>query len=121
MVEIRELRPHEYDFLREKLVEAVYVPSDKEPPPYSIFNEPQLAKYVENFGRPGDAAFVLVDNRELVGAVWARLFDLNEAGYGFVDEKTPELSIAIRAEYRNKGYGTSMLKKLFERLRLTGC
>jgi ribosomal protein S18 acetylase RimI-like enzyme len=120
MTEIREIKPNEYDFLREMLYEAIYFPVGTEKLPASIVNEPWLSKYVENFGQKGDFAFVLVEKNELVGAVWSRLFTEDKAGYGFIDEKTPEFSIAINERFRNQGFGVLMIEKLFEKLKSEG-
>lgn len=118
MIEIREIKPDEYEFLREMLYEAIYFPFEKLPK--SIVNEPHLSKYVDNFGRHGDFAFVLVDEKRLVGAAWARLFFESEKSYGFVDEKTPEFSIAIEEAYRNRGFGSRMMGELFRKLKSEG-
>lgn len=120
MIEIREIKPSEYEFLREMLYEAIYVPTGSEKPPESIVNTPQFLKYCENFGQKGDFSFVLTDENVLVGAVWTRTFSEEEAGYGFVDEETPELSIAIKEKYRDHGFGGLMIEKLFDRLRSAG-
>jgi ribosomal protein S18 acetylase RimI-like enzyme len=120
MIEIREIKPNEYDFLREMLFEAIYFPVGTEKLPTSIVDESWLSKYVENFGRKGDFAFVLVDKTELVGAVWSRLFTEDKAGYGFVDAQTPEFSIAIKKQYRNQGFGNLLMQKLFAKLNSEG-
>ena len=39
------------------------------------------------------------------------------AGYGFINAETPELSIAIDENHRNKGIGTRLLSAIFEALR----
>ena len=117
MSEIREIRSEEYDFLREMLYEAIYVPVGREKPPKSIVNSSLFLKYVDNFGRSGDFAFVLIDRSELVGAVWSRIFGKNEHGYGFIDTQTPELSIAITEKFRNQGFGGLMIEKLFVKLK----
>lgn len=114
MIEIREIKPFEYEFLREMLYEAIYVSVESEKPPESIISSPQFLKYCDNFGRKGDFGYVLTDENILVGATWMRLFSETEAGYGFVDEETPELSIAIREKYRNRGFGGLMIQKLFK-------
>lgn len=120
MTEIREIRSTEYDFLREMLYEALFFPDEREKPPTSVVCEPHLSKYVENFGRRGDSAFVLVDESTPVGAVWTRLFTENDPGYGFIDGQTPELSIALRADFRNRGFGGLLLEKMLEALKING-
>jgi ribosomal protein S18 acetylase RimI-like enzyme len=120
MVEIRELKSGEYEFLREMLYEAIYFADENQRLPKSIVFEPQLSKYIDNFGQKGDFAFVIVVENELVGAIWARLFPECIRGYGFFDEATPELSMAVKENYRNRGFGTRLLKKLLEALKING-
>jgi hypothetical protein len=51
-------------------------------------------RYLDGWGRPGDVAFVALDNGHRVGAGWYRLFDEDSPGYGFLDDQTPEVTIA---------------------------
>lgn len=120
MVEIREIKPVEYEFLREMLYEAIYFADENQRLPKSIVFEPQLSKYIDNFGQKGDLAFVIIVENQLVGAIWTRLFPESNGGYGFFDEETPELSMAIKENYRNRGFGTRLLKKLLEALKING-
>ena len=53
------------------------------------------ARYVKGWGRPGDTALIAVDDAFPVAAAWYRLFRRDQPGYGFVDEETPELAIAV--------------------------
>lgn len=119
-VEIREIKKDEHEFLREMLYEAIYFSDENQKSPKSIVYEPHLSKYVDNFGRRGDVAFVLIVEDKLVGAIWARLFSATDKSYGFVDEKTPEFSMAIKKAYRNKSFGKQLMAKLFEKLKTDG-
>jgi ribosomal protein S18 acetylase RimI-like enzyme len=38
------------------------------------------------------------------------VFTADQPGYGFVDEKTPELSIAVVPRHRRKGIGEAVLR-----------
>ena len=73
-------------------------------PSRDILRTPDLAKYVQGWGHTGDTGFIAIgaDNQEPIGAAWYRLFQEDDKGYGYVDDKTPELAIAVLPEYRNK-------------------
>ncbi len=92
---------------------ALHVPEGAVPFPKSIIEEPHLAKYIANWGRPDDIALVAEQNGQLIGAVWCRLLKAAEKGYGYVDDQTPELSLAIDANFRNQGLGTQLMEKAF--------
>jgi len=44
----------------------------------------------------------------------------DKKGYGFVDESTPELSMAIEPTFRGKGHGRVLVEKLINKLRDQG-
>jgi GNAT superfamily N-acetyltransferase len=71
-----------------------------------------LARYVENWGRPGDLVVIAHETGNRVGAAWLRQFKASEPAYGFVDEQTPELSIAVVPSRRGHGLGQELLDGL---------
>ena len=71
-----------------------------------------VALYVKAWGRPGDTAVIAIDGGFPVGAAWYRLFGAERPGYGFVDERTPELAIAVVPSARGKGIGSALLDAL---------
>jgi ribosomal protein S18 acetylase RimI-like enzyme len=79
-----------------------------------------LTRYVENWGRPGDLALIAPETGNRVGAAWLRRFPAAEAGYGFLDEQTPELSIAVVPSRRRHGVGQELLDALLEKARAEG-
>jgi len=111
-------------FLAEMLYEAVYWRDDgaEERPSFDeTLARPELRRYVENWGRVGDAAIVALDRRdEPVGAAWYRLFDAADPGYGFVDAATPEISIALYPECRGQHVGALLLGALLQRAQSEG-
>ncbi len=78
-----------------------------------------VAKAYKNWGRDGDTALVVLNNKtkEIIGVAWVRLFKKSDPSYGFIDENTPDMAIAVKAQYRGKGIGTQLLKKLIQTLK----
>jgi ribosomal protein S18 acetylase RimI-like enzyme len=97
-------------FLWEMLYLALYVPVGQPPFPRKILQEPDIACYVQGWGRPGDWGLLACDGSTRVGAILLRQWSENEKGYGYVSPNIPELSIALLPEYQNKGLGTRMIK-----------
>jgi GNAT superfamily N-acetyltransferase len=78
------------------------------------------ARYVKGWGRPGDTVLIAVDDGFPVGAAWSRLFRRDAPGYGFVDEATPELAIAVREGFRGRGIGRALLLAIADAARERG-
>jgi len=79
-----------------------------------------LWRYVSGWGRRGDAAVIALEGGFPVGAAWFRLFAREEPGFGFVDEQTPEVSIAVVPSRRGRGIGSELLDALIEVAREQG-
>ena len=82
--------------------------------------EPPLTRYVNGWGRPGDRSLIVFDEFVPVGAAWYRLFTGEDAGFGFVDEQTPELAIAVVPSRRGGGLGGQLMDALLARAREQG-
>ena len=78
------------------------------------------SRYVEGWGRPGDRGLILIDESFPVGAAWYRLFTADRPGYGFLDEQTPELTIAVVPGRRGRGFGAELLSALLDHAREDG-
>jgi ribosomal protein S18 acetylase RimI-like enzyme len=102
--------------MRDMLRHAYYWRVDR----VSSTGEPPVQRYVERWGRPGDTALIAIQDFQRVGAAWFRLFKSENPGYGFVDEETPELSIAIVPSKRGGGLGSELLDALLDRARADG-
>ena len=77
-------------------------------------------RYVKNWGRRGDAGVIASAGPNAYGAAWYRLFPASAPGFGFVDEETPELTIAVVPSKRGSGLGSELLDALMERARADG-
>ena len=111
---IRTVQLQEVSFLWDMLFEAAAVSADmrtlgKE----KALSLPVNRKYVEGWGRPGDAGVIAVDQTERpLGAAWYRLYPDEAPGYGFVSSTIPELTIGVGADARGQGLGHALLQAL---------
>jgi len=110
---LRPVNKHDVRFLRDMLRHAYHwrLSEAAERPVY---------RYVRNWGRPGDAGVLALEGPHAYGAAWYRLFTADEPGFGFVDEKTPELTIAVVPSRRGKGAGRELLEALLQQARADG-
>jgi ribosomal-protein-alanine N-acetyltransferase len=113
---IRPAGPQDVPFLRDMLRHAYYWRVDR----VSESGEPPVQRYVERWGRPGDTALIAIQDFQPVGAAWYRLFKADTGGYGFIDEETPELSIAVVPSRRGSGLGSELLEALLARAKADG-
>jgi ribosomal protein S18 acetylase RimI-like enzyme len=113
---IRPAGSQDVPFLRDMLRHAYYWRVES----VTESGEPPVQRYVERWGRPGDTALIAIQDFQRVGAAWFRLFTDDNPGYGFVDEETPELSIAIVPSRRGTGLGSELLDALLDRARADG-
>jgi GNAT superfamily N-acetyltransferase len=121
MTEIRDLGDHEIGFLHEMLYAALAWRPDVELPPAEwVLAHPQVVVFHEGWGRQGDTGLVAVDAGQPVGLVWYRRFTEDAHGEGFVDERTPELAIAVVDGFRGRGIGRELMAAAHERARSDG-
>lgn len=113
-IHYRRLTPADEAFLWDMLYLAIHVPEGTPLPPREIIHSPDLARYVDSWGRPDDVGFMALDGEEPAGAVWLRLLTGENKGYGYVDDNTPELSIAVKPEYRGKGIGHQLMGRMLD-------
>jgi GNAT superfamily N-acetyltransferase len=120
-VNIRPATQADDEFLKTMLYEAArWNPDWPREPMEEVLDEPVLRRYHEGWGRPGDGGVIAELERMPVGAVWYRQFTDDEPGYGFVDEKTPELSVAVQPLHRRKGIGHALLHSAMVQAREEG-
>lgn len=112
---IRKLDSDDQSLLWEMLYQSLYVPPGAPAFDGKVLKQPAIANYVCEWGRDGDAGFVAVDQNEMpIGAVWARLMTGEHKGFGYVDDQTPELGLAVVPGWRNHGVGTSLMTRMID-------
>lgn len=107
-------------FLWEMLYEASHAADDGVASADRLRKIPELARYLEGWGRPGDAGVVgaAADGGEASGgAAWVRLFTAEAPAYGYVADDLPELAIGVAPGMRGAGLGTAILRQLIADIR----
>lgn len=109
----------EYEaFMWELLYKNIFEAREEKPAERGMEDLYELERYIKQWGsHPEDLGFVALDSRnQPVGAVWIRKLLTHEKGWGFIDEETPEMNIAIKHDHRNQGIGTALITELFDTL-----
>jgi ribosomal protein S18 acetylase RimI-like enzyme len=111
MTTIREGTSLDLPFLEEMLYEAFFWNSEVDRPPLvEARGRPEFLESLADWGRAGDVVLVAGHTGVAVGAAWFRLWTPEVHSYGFVDEKTPELGLAVVEGFRAHGVGRSLLR-----------
>lgn len=112
---IKPFEMKDLPFLWEMLYQSIHVPEGQEVPSLDILKEPAIEKYLNHWSKEHDQALIAVnENNHPIGSVWIRLLDQENAGYGFVDNNTPELGMAIESSYRGLGVGKDLLSRMMD-------
>ena len=107
-------------FLIAMLAEAASWEREPGDPPYplvDLLGVPEIADYIEGWGRPGDFGVVAEEAGAPVGACWGRRFTAEHPGYGFIAEDVPGLSIGVLPACRGRGTGRRLLTAVLDEAR----
>ena len=118
---IRPTTVDDVEFLQKMLYQAAtWNPDWPRERMEDVLADPMTMRYHEAWGRPGDGGVIAELDGVPVGAAWYRLFTEDAPGYGFVDEKIPELGLAVEPLHRRKGIGGTLLRALMVQAREEG-
>jgi ribosomal protein S18 acetylase RimI-like enzyme len=120
-VEFRALAKDDLEHVKWALYEAVSWNPERQLPPYeSLIEHPELARYHDGWGRAGDLGVLAERDGDLAGVAFCRLFTEDHHGHGYVDERTPELAVAVADAHRGRGIGTRLMLELADTARDSG-
>lgn len=111
----------DHDHIEWALCAAIaWDPERRLPPLDMVLSHPELTRYHEGWGRFGDIGVVAESDGVFAGIAFCRLFTAADHGYGYVDDATPELAVAVEEGWRGRGVGTMVLKGLAGEVRRVG-
>jgi ribosomal protein S18 acetylase RimI-like enzyme len=118
----RAATAHDREFVEDMLVEAAnWDPSRPRASRDDTLREAANARYVEGWPRESDVGVVAVDgDGKRLGAAWYRFLTAADPGYGFVNDDTPEVALAVVGEFRGQGIGGLLLTELAAAARQRG-
>lgn len=120
-VRVTEARADDVPFWWEMLLEATYpLPGWERSSLPELQEDPHNSIYLAGWGREGDRALIAEIDDQRFGAAWFRLFGDDQPPYGFIDNHTPQLAIAVHADHRGTGIGTMLLTALIAEARCAG-
>jgi len=119
---IRGATPADVTFMARMLVEANHgLDTRPRPTVPELLHEPMIGRFLVGWGRPGDTGVIAVrPDGVRCGAAWYRLLTADEPGWVYLDDATPELTIAVTTRARGRGVGTALMAALIERARSEG-
>lgn len=116
-IKIRKWKDGEQTFLEDFLYEAIFIPEGVEAPSREIIRLPELQVYITDFGKkPDDICFLAEADGKVAGAVWVRVME----DYGHLEDGVPSFAISLYKEYRRKGIGTELMKRMLQELAQRG-
>lgn len=127
--------PEDRPFLRSMLVDAAFPPGTTRP--VDPLADDHVARYLDGWQgaipRPGDDAapqpldrpgvevgLVARVDGDRVGAAWTRTLPAARAGYGFVADYVPELTVAVAAAHRGEGIGRGLVAGVLDLAAIRG-
>ncbi len=120
-IQLRPLAGDDHDHITWALYAAIGWDREGQLPPHDIvLSHPDVTRYHEGWGRSGDIGMVAEADGVFAGIAFCRLFTAADHGYGYVDDATPELAVAVEEDWRGRGVGTLLLNGLATEVRRAG-
>jgi ribosomal protein S18 acetylase RimI-like enzyme len=118
---IRPATADDAEFLTDMLLEAFNWSGEQTFDREQVLADDHIHRYIDGWPRPGDFGVVATGEDDVpVGAAWARTLTAERAGYGYVANDVPELSIGVAPVSRGQGVGRALLSALIDTARDRG-
>ena len=111
----REAGAQDLPFL-ERVLLAAYNWSEKRFTLDRIRSDEMACRYLDGFpsASGGDLGLLALIDDAPVGAVWGRALPADRAGYGFVTDEIPELTLGVMPEARRRGVAATLMTAVIE-------
>ena len=116
---IRHITQDDIPFLWDMIYYASRMPEDGIVSSEAARLDPYVNIYVKEWGRRGDCGVIAYEPQSLqkLGAAWLRFLTDDKSHYGYYDDVTPELAIAVLPEMKGQGVGSALLSHLIRMAR----
>ena len=114
MIEFRALDTSDQKVLWTWLHIALWDPPPSDLRPIEVLQDPAVRIYAEDWGQPGDLGVVTVVKGVDAGACWMRVLP-EGVGLASIDDRTPQLGIALEPRYQHRGLGEPLMREALER------
>jgi ribosomal protein S18 acetylase RimI-like enzyme len=116
---IRHVTQGDISFLWDMIYYASHMPEDGATSSEVARLDPYVNIYVNDWGRRGDCGVIAYEPQSLrkLGAAWLRFLTDDKSHYGYYNDETPELAIAVLPEMKGQGVGSALLSHLIEIVR----
>jgi ribosomal protein S18 acetylase RimI-like enzyme len=115
----RPLVPADQSALWRWLHVALWDPPPAGLRPIEVLQSPHVRIYAEEWGRAGDIGVVAQIDGLDAGACWMRVLP-EGVGLASVDERTPQLGIALEPAFQHKGHGRPLMRAALDAARRAG-
>jgi len=85
-----------------------------------VLADPRNARFVVDWGRPGEMGVIAEEDGDRIGAAWLRAHAGDEFAPGYLGAPVAQLAMAVLPAHRGRGRGRQLLERLLEEADMSG-